>query len=540
MAEKYPHANIHYVEGAAGDAGLDMFCGDLACGPTVWQCKSFQVSFIGKSQKQQIRESLKTACSKFSPRLWVLCLNMDLDTKVHRWFQALRSSYLAKGTTIDLVQGSDIIRELIFRHSLRAHYFPGESILDEVRKLAASVWKGSGEQLEMLVGESVEQYVERLTAKDARFRYEITLGGERGPEAFPPPPEPGLVATLTDGERTTKAYAWDAKALALDPVGFSITVSGAGIDKMDSLLRRGHAQEFTAEEIREFDATLPLLSELPISPRESGLIVKQLPSVIPIPVRLSFSSGAERVVYELVNFHVTRAGTDEVEISTLDDELPMQIRFVFPTPQSQGKTCKAHFAKRFAGKDVCRVRKAVAALLLLKAGSTIEIYSLTHGANLAVVEANPLSPNLDPQSLAWLDMLVAISEGFKAVLRLPHARHIVAQESESIALLHAIATGGSLAVNGMRFRLVKSAENLTLFPNLVRVPSSLTMIYPRGTFALFGTELHHSGYGMHLEKFEFDDPQQALLNFEETEVGKSVPLSVRPLAPVRFFLTTQV
>jgi len=38
MGEKYPNANIRYVEGIAGDEGLDLFCGDLSCGPAVWQC----------------------------------------------------------------------------------------------------------------------------------------------------------------------------------------------------------------------------------------------------------------------------------------------------------------------------------------------------------------------------------------------------------------------------------------------------------------------------------------------------------------------
>jgi len=61
MAEKYPTANVRYVEGACGDEGLDVFCGDLTCGPTIWQCKSFQVTLIGDSQKEQVRHSLRDA-----------------------------------------------------------------------------------------------------------------------------------------------------------------------------------------------------------------------------------------------------------------------------------------------------------------------------------------------------------------------------------------------------------------------------------------------------------------------------------------------
>jgi hypothetical protein len=121
MADEYPSAKIRYVQGASGDEGVDLFEGNLECGPTVWQCKSFQVTTIGDSQKNQIRKSLRDAISSCSPKVWVLCLNMDLDTKGHRWFQQLRKTYMAKGVRIDLFQGSDIVHVLIFRHTLRDH-----------------------------------------------------------------------------------------------------------------------------------------------------------------------------------------------------------------------------------------------------------------------------------------------------------------------------------------------------------------------------------------------------------------------------------
>ena len=51
-------------------------------------------------------------------------------------------------------------------------------------------------------------------------------------------------------------------ALSLDPVGFSISLARPGIDKMDTLVRTGHSQQFDAEEIRDFKANVPLLSHL--------------------------------------------------------------------------------------------------------------------------------------------------------------------------------------------------------------------------------------------------------------------------------------
>lgn len=41
LRERYPGSDIHRVDGAGGDEGVDTFLGDLAGGSTVWQAKSF-------------------------------------------------------------------------------------------------------------------------------------------------------------------------------------------------------------------------------------------------------------------------------------------------------------------------------------------------------------------------------------------------------------------------------------------------------------------------------------------------------------------
>jgi hypothetical protein len=540
MAEKYPSANVRYVEGASGDEGLDLFCGDLTCGPTIWQCKCFQVTLIGKSQKEQIKKSLRDAYKSSSPRRWVLCLNIDFDTKAHRWFQRMQSSYAVKGLTIELVQGSDIVRELIFRHNLRNHFFPEAQLLDVVRKLAGTSDKITENELEMIPGEQVEQYIERLRLKDPRFDYDVTFGGDRGPDVFPPPPEPGLVAAITDGRKTIKAYARDGNALSLDPVGFSITLGGAGVDKMDSLIRRGHSQQFDAKEIRDFKATVPLLSHLGLVPGEFGIGFRSASASQPLPLRLSFVREKERVVYEMLDFYILRAGTDEVEISTRNDDLPFEIRFIFPTQSTQTTKWTAHIKKRFAGKDVQQVRKAVGALRFLEAGCEIELYSLRHGKPVAVLGSPPFRFDIPHQSVVWLDMLASISEKFGVNIRLPESGMIVQQDYESVNLLYALATGGTLSVDNISMKLVKSVENSKTTPELLRSPPSLTMVYPSAKFKLFGTEIYQGGCGMHLDKAEFRSLDQTLRDFEKAEVGEGVALSIRPLEPVRLFLTQQV
>src|ERR1700722_10455152 len=88
---RHPTSKVRAVEGASGDKGVDSFQGDLDDGPAIWQVKAFP-NGVGKSQRNQIRESLKTAVNNLHPRRWVLCINVDMDVHTHSWFQKLTKS----------------------------------------------------------------------------------------------------------------------------------------------------------------------------------------------------------------------------------------------------------------------------------------------------------------------------------------------------------------------------------------------------------------------------------------------------------------
>jgi hypothetical protein len=389
MREKYPSAEIRYVQGASGDEGLDIFRGELTCGPTVWQSKSFQVIVIGDSQKNQIRESLREAIAGCAPRVWVLCLNMDLDTKAHRWFQRLQATNASKGVHIDLVQGSDIVHELIFRPTLRDHYFPGASVLDEVRKLVPRPSALTEQELELAPGEAIEGYIARLREKDPRFIYEIAIGADRGPSAFPPALEPGIVAAVTDGRKTIKAFARDPRALLLDPPKFSATFTGAGAEKILSAIRTGRPQHFNSDEIREFKGNLPLQSLAKLTTGEFEMQLLPVSVRNSVPLRLSFIGESEQVVCEFLEFETTRVGTHEVEICTKDKGLPFQIQFAFPTPAAGSGSGHMNIKKQFVGSDAVQARKAIAVFRVLKGGCDVDLFSLQHGRKLGVLRLPP-------------------------------------------------------------------------------------------------------------------------------------------------------
>jgi len=461
---------------------------------------------------------------------------MDFDIKAHRWFQQLQRSYGAKRVQVDLVQGSDIVRELIFRHTLRSHYFPDALLLDEVRKLIPRSKALTEKELEPIPGEDTQQYIERLRAKDPRFLYEVTIGGDRGAAVFPPPPEPGLVAAITDGRKTVKAYARDGRALSLDPVGFSITLAGTAIEKMDSLIRTGQPQHFDREEIHNFKATVPLLSTLGLVPGEFDLSIGSVSTSEPIPLRLSFVGDKERVVYELLDFQIVRAGTEEFEISTRNENLPFEIRLALPTPTKPTTKGRITFKKQFVGKDVLQVQKAVAVLRILETGSDIEIYSLRHGKALGVLRVPPYRFDVPQQGIHLIAMLACISEKLGVTIKLPEPRGISQQDFESVSYLYALVTGGTLPLDNVSMTLVKSAENSELLPNILREIVPLRIVHQSITFRLFGTEIHLGTCATQLDKAEFKDPDRILLDFERARIGEGIPLSIRPLMPARIFL----
>ena len=193
MLERFPTAKVRYPEGVSGDEGVDLFQGDLTLGPTVWQCKAFQVTLIGDSQKQQIRDSLRDVVKNIGPKVWILCLNMNLDIKAARWFKRLQESYKAQGVMVsDPFEGLEVARELMFRRTLRNHYFPGLTIeVNELKALLKAAARGlesiDDASLEKLTTEDAEEWLDRRQEKDPRFVYEVTFGGERGPSVFPLP-----------------------------------------------------------------------------------------------------------------------------------------------------------------------------------------------------------------------------------------------------------------------------------------------------------------------------------------------------------------
>ena len=99
------------IDSSRGDGGVDVYYGAFAKAE-VYQAKYFPKSRWTDSQKQQIRDSYKTAlrCPEFNLSSWRLCVPSRLTKEDVRWFDEWAKSNASIAPT--LVDGDDLVRYL--------------------------------------------------------------------------------------------------------------------------------------------------------------------------------------------------------------------------------------------------------------------------------------------------------------------------------------------------------------------------------------------------------------------------------------------
>ena len=540
MKERFPGAKIRYPEGAAGDEGVDLFLGDLTHGSTVWQCKAFQVTLIGQSQKAQIKDSFRDAVKNVAPKALILCLNMNLDTKAVRWFKHLQDSYKALGVMVaDPFDGLDVAREIMFRRTLRDHYFPGISLeVNELKALIKATARGlesvDDATLEKLATEDAEEWLDRIRTNDPRFGYEVTFGGDRGPSVFPPSPEPGLVSAMTDGRKIIKAFARDPEALRLDPVSIHVGFAKGAEEKVLDLIRTGRDQHWGPDEIRAFCTTVPLLSNVKFQPGTMSMSVRSMPDNQTIPLKLTFSANNVSISLDYVEFSKVRSGIEEVEISTVG-EPALGMTLVLPADASRSAT--VGISTRPAGNNIRNVAKAAEVLRLLQKGCELEIFALKLDAKLCALQLDPLTLSFNEPFFTFIDDLNAIAKKFNTNFILPEENGISSDDEESFCVLRSLALSQPLNLTNFRTKLVKSPENADLFRRQFREEMFAFRIEHENPKAkLFGTQIDLGPTVIQIDRARVEGFPETVWRFKRAKMGDAVPISLQPLAPVHFLL----
>jgi hypothetical protein len=521
LRERYPSANVRRIEGAAGDSGIDSFSGDLDARPTIWQCKSF-ANGIRESQKQKIRESFDTALKNFQPSRWVLCLSVDMDLASMRWFQKYASSKRNQ-VEIALWQASDIVLELLYRKTIRDSFFP-DAILDamEIPKAIAKTGELSDGDLAALSAENVEQYIERLRARDARFNCEVVFAPNGGiPERGAA--RPGLIASISDDRKVVNVFARDHEALRLDPPRLRLKLTPEGAAKLGELQRTGGLQELDHHEILGFESDMPILNTLVKSENAPvRLVARSNVSMLdPIHARVTFGSGVGSVVYEFVEFHISDVGTEVLKLSS-DDSLPFKLVVTF-----RGEVPSAgdlNFTYSLRGRRYLDLGKFVSALDATASSGDFEIYDLKRGSRLCRLHAADLRGEILEGPLRRLiDDAVAVSEHYG--VELVHVDAPV-DDFDTLAWLRALIGGIEQSVRELTFSLTK-----TLDLPLEYEAATIRLVEPSLTVSLLNQQVDTGAMLFELENIRFAEYQRAA--FRSARIGDVITMTLNPDHPAR-------
>src|SRR6185437_13593075 len=461
LKERHPGADLRHVEGASGDEGLDVFQGELSGTPTIWQCKAFP-SGVGKSQKGQIRKSLKSALANFKPQYWILCLSVDLDSKASSWWEKFKKSH-AKKVTIGEMFASHIVHELIHRRTLRNHFFPGASIDPiELKRVMRGTGELTPEELEAVTESTLEDYIERLKERDARFNYEIVFSGDLGPE-YVQKRRPGLVMSFQSGAKRVNVFARDVEALQQDPPKINLRFTKEGVGKYRTLIKTGFAQTFTKGEFEHLSTDVPFL---PTLHENQTLIIGPTESLKNrrVKARLTFIGLDHNVEYSFVELAPERVGTEEFALKTVSNSLPFELEFELLWKG----TGKFNYTPRFINADVRQIAKFLGAVRILCSGGTVTLHDLEREAQL--FEAQTKAVQITEAQRKFHDLIAdldLITETLRVPIRLPP--DVKDDDFHAISLLKTICSGGSKSVDDLSFNLMKSEANSDLVRTLPRV-----------------------------------------------------------------------
>lgn len=540
LKDRHPGLEVKHVEGKGGDEGLDVFAGELFGKPSIWQCKSFP-NGVGKSQKSQIKKSLKTALTHFSPAFWILCLSVDMDAKARRWFEKLKKSYEST-VKIDDLSASEIVGEVIHRRSLRNHFFPGAAIDPvELKRLITKTGDMSTDELERITDANVEEFIERLKERDPRFNYQVVFDGDLGPPSSRGNAvHPSLVMSMWTEGKTVNVIARDVASLRANPPQFHTTFKGTGVQKYQALLKTGAAQEFEADELGPFETDWVLMSTVAGVAKPYKLRVGPSPVITSKrrSVRIEFvgKSGKEVVRYELMELRPVRTGTEEFEFSLSGRSVPFKVSVVASILAGEA-ALTIHFDATQRNPRV--IKKSLDALNLLRPSGTLRIFDLE--TEKVLLEPLCSLPEETPQQSgrrAFINDVVVIADRFGLDLRLPDK--ITEEDLSTIFLVKQYMVSGTLELDNISCVVTKSEENRELLPQQFatgKISFGFVNTQHKPAPKLFGTAIN-TGPVVLLGEAEISNLSETLQAIQEAAIGTGVAVSLKPMAPVRVSLSS--
>jgi hypothetical protein len=525
LKARHPDANIRKVEGAGGDQGIDTFMGDLTSGSTIWQAKSFP-NGVKKSQREQIKKSLRTAKEHHQPKRWILCVSTDMDIKAHEWFQTFAKGY-TPGLAIGLMTASDLISELTHRDTIRSHFFPELGLnIKELRALVTKTCECNDEELLNINTENARQYIDRLRQRDERFDYELVMTTDR-------PPSAGCnhaVFSIDTGNAVINAYARDKEALREDPIRINVSFAGTGIAKIDEYIRTGRGTTLNTNEFTGLRTTL----KFPELQNAETLSLGTRHGTKLIPTRLTIGNEQSNVVYEFINFGITSLGTEELTLTSTGKQ-PFTITIIV---RKQRGTF--NIDECMEGAPIVSVQKYAEALNALKITGELRLYDLEDERELfhAKIDATQI-PILDEGLVRLIKDATTVAKAYNADLRMPAV--ISEGDAETIAFLMNITKGTFTGINVITGSLVKDDRAQKWIDEVIKEnhTAGITLHHDGITREFGGSKINTGPFDLIIDAVRFADPAQVLAAYNAAPIGGIIEINCIPANSVRAQRTTQ-
>jgi hypothetical protein len=389
----------------------------------------------------------------------------------------------------------------------------------------------TNEELATITAENAEAYLQRLKDRDARFHYTITIALEHGTN--PPPTPPGALATLTHEHATIAIFPRDLAALRRDPPRVTFTIQDHGIKKFEEFIRTGKTQELTPGELTGLRADPCFLIPDEIDTSQLRLLLTPTPQPHTVPLRVTFGSPPQQLVYEYVPCNISRAGTDEIEL-TSTTEAP----FYFRTVIGIDGTGYATVNHPLTG-DVHGVQRYLTAIRALTNSGKIELYNLTHAARIGQAIIDATEPEWLSPYEALINDAVTVADHYHTTLTINKPPSI--GDAATITILKGLINGTTIPIETITMRMTKIIEPTPEIERALHEARAYQFVHNPffKRLVVFGTTVITG-------PVQVDVPRATITNADEftrflrtAAIGEDDELQLKPTAPASIRLAQQ-
>lgn len=304
------------------------------------------------------------------------------------------------------------------------------------------------------------------------------------------------------------------------PLNITIGFRDAGVEKFKKMMETGIVQSFTAGEFGDVQMDVALFPSFKGPATTQTLVVKPSPGEN-IPVRVTFGSGSESIIYELMQYRTERSGTLEAAAIIRGKDTPFVINLL--VKRSPTLDLAMTIEPHLKGRSIRVVQKYVEMKRALWKSGVVSIFNLETSSSLISGRITIPAPS---ESDIWFGRLVedvaSIANFFSIDIK--SLDDITEADIELLILLKWMIEKKSYGT-GARFTSVmtKTTENADLLNTL---NSGISIALTReGPLMFLGITIEDYTLAFSLENVQIKDFDLARERYDRARIGENIELT---------------